>query len=440
MGGLAYCLPGKVPYRRPIAEDAFSRHDGGGVPRDISFDHLMSTPHALKVRVGVRLAAGFALLVALTTALGLYCIRGVDRMHAAGDQVATNWFPAMHALAEYRAALDMMRRAEANYVMLNDSARAALELPRLVAARSQADTAWKAYRQTITDDEERRAAMRVEDADARYRAVQERLLRMPLGGRAASEALRETLLGASREVAHDVYDVLGDVVAYQQRGARLSHAAATRDYEETRYVVIGVVSAAVTVAAVVALLIAISIGHDVRSLREGYESALHEESLRASELERANERLVQTNTQLERETRRREAAEDELERLNRRKDEFIATIAHELRGPLSALINAACAAACQWRCRDDAPTRDADRRSAVATNGSPRRRPDRRRATGHGQSVAPLGRARPREGDRGRGRTAGADDRRTPTVAAPGARIGRLAARSSVTTVGWCRC
>jgi len=300
----------------------------------------MSTPHALKVRVGVRLAAGFALLVALTTALGMYCVRGIDRMHAAGDQVATNWFPAMHALAEYRAALDMMRRAEANYVMLNDSARAAPELKRLVAARSQADTAWKAYRQTITDDEERRVAMRVENADARYRAVQERLLRMPLSGRLASEALRETLLGASREVAHDVYDVLGDVVAYQERGARLSHEAATRDYEETRQVVIGVVSAAVTVATIVALLITSSIRHDVRFLREGYGSALHEESMRASELERANERLVQTNTQLERETRRREAAEDKLERLNRRKDEFIATIAHELRGPLSALINA----------------------------------------------------------------------------------------------------
>ena len=88
---------------------------------------LVSTSHPSKVRVGTRLMAGFALLVALTTALGLYCIRGIDRMHAAGDEVATNWFPAMNALAEYRAALDTMRRAEANYVMLDDSAGAALE-------------------------------------------------------------------------------------------------------------------------------------------------------------------------------------------------------------------------------------------------------------------------------------------------------------------------
>ena len=213
--------------------------------------------------------------------------------------MATNWFPAVHALAEYRAALDMMRRAEANYVMLDDSARAALELPRIAAGGSQADAAWRAYRQTITDDKKLRLAIRVEGTDARYRVVQQRLLGMPLGSRAANRALRETLLGTSRDVAHDLHDVLDDVVTYQQQGVRLARAAATRAHEETRSVVTGVVVAAVTVAALIALLIATSIGRDVESLRTGYESALHEESLRASELQRANERLMHTNTQLD---------------------------------------------------------------------------------------------------------------------------------------------
>ena len=61
--------------------------------------------------------------------------------------------------------------------------------------------------------------------------------------------------------------------------------------------VTGVVVAAVTVAALIALLIATSIGRDVESLRTGYESALHVPL--ASELQRANERLMHTNTQLD---------------------------------------------------------------------------------------------------------------------------------------------
>jgi signal transduction histidine kinase len=300
-----------------------------------------STPLALNVRVAGRLAAGFALLLVLTTVLGLYCIRSADRVHAAGDQVATNWLPAMRALTEYRSAMGTMQRSVANYVMLNDVERISVELPRIAAARLQADVAWKAYLQTIADDEERRGATRVADADARFRAMQDGLLQMPRGGGAADDALRKAFFGASRDAVDDLYNVLGDLVNYQQRGAQLAHSAATRDYATARYVATAVVIAAVTVSAVLGLMIATSIGHDVTSLRSAYESVLRTGSQRASELELANERLVHANAKLEQETLSREAAEDALERLNRRKDEFIATVAHELRGPLSALSNAA---------------------------------------------------------------------------------------------------
>src|SRR5690349_9637025 len=67
-----------------------------GRPAPGRIPHLMAS----SVHVGKRLTAGFAVIVALTTALGLYCLRSADRIHAAGDAVATNWFPAMHALAD----------------------------------------------------------------------------------------------------------------------------------------------------------------------------------------------------------------------------------------------------------------------------------------------------------------------------------------------------
>ena len=296
---------------------------------------------ALNVRVAGRLAAAFALLLILTVALGLYCIRSADRVHAAGDEVATNWLPAMRALTEYRSAVGTMQRSIANYVMLTDESRATVELVRIAAARMQADDAWKSYLRTITGDEERRGAMRVAGADVRFRAMQERLLQIPRGEDSTEDALRETFLGASRDVVEDLYNALSDLVNYQQRGAQLAHSAASHDYEMTRYGATAVVIAAVTISAVLGLMIATSIGHDVTSLRSAYESALGKEALRASESGIANERLTHANAQLEHETRCREAAEDELEHLNRRKDEFIATVAHELRGPLGALSSAA---------------------------------------------------------------------------------------------------
>jgi len=56
-------------------------------------------------------------------------------------------------------------------------------------------------------------------------------------------------------------------------------------------------------------------------------------------MHRARRRLVQKKAQLEEEVQRRQAIEQELVKAARRKDEFLATLAHELRNPLAPIRN-----------------------------------------------------------------------------------------------------
>jgi signal transduction histidine kinase/ActR/RegA family two-component response regulator len=56
-------------------------------------------------------------------------------------------------------------------------------------------------------------------------------------------------------------------------------------------------------------------------------------------LERANEELARSNTALKEEVGRRQSAQARLERASERKDQFLATLAHELRNPLAAIAN-----------------------------------------------------------------------------------------------------
>ena len=59
-----------------------------------------------------------------------------------------------------------------------------------------------------------------------------------------------------------------------------------------------------------------------------------------SEVERTTEALEATNRRLRQETEERRSAEEALRAADRRKDEFLATLAHELRNPLAPMVNA----------------------------------------------------------------------------------------------------
>lgn len=75
-------------------------------------------------------------------------------------------------------------------------------------------------------------------------------------------------------------------------------------------------------------------------LVRAFNEMLSEVQQRTGELERSNQALERSNALLERESSERRHAEDELKRQDRRKDEFIATLAHELRNPLAPMMNA----------------------------------------------------------------------------------------------------
>jgi signal transduction histidine kinase len=76
-----------------------------------------------------------------------------------------------------------------------------------------------------------------------------------------------------------------------------------------------------------------------RAIRYAIQNKQSEEQLEMRVRERTAE-LAETNAALEREIRERQRAEEALRQIDRRKDEFLATLAHELRNPLAPIRNA----------------------------------------------------------------------------------------------------
>ena len=109
---------------------------------------------------------------------------------------------------------------------------------------------------------------------------------------------------------------------------------------------------------------------EVGVLVDAFNDMLAEADRRATALETANADLLH-------EMRERHAAEDALKLADQRKDEFLATLAHELRNPLAPLRNGLqIMRMTNDACRD--LTCPADDGAAVATDGASGRRPARR--------------------------------------------------------------
>jgi len=76
------------------------------------------------LRIGVKLAAGFLVVVLLTALLGAPALVQMSRIHTNADEIATNLLPSVTQTGELRVLLNRMRRAEAGMV----GARSAAEV------------------------------------------------------------------------------------------------------------------------------------------------------------------------------------------------------------------------------------------------------------------------------------------------------------------------
>ncbi len=212
-----------------------------------------------RLNIGPRLGAAFAVVLALTLVVGLGAINRLAQVNAATADIATNWLVATRALGDFRGAVNAMRRAEANHLLAGKPAEYPTEEARIAAAGSKADEAWKRYTDTVTSDDERTLARTIEAALGRYRETQTRLLALSRAGAEQSAEARAWFQGSSREALTAVMEALDRDVAFQGRGADAAYQASQDNYQQTRLLVIGLLSAAVIAGATLAWLITRSI-------------------------------------------------------------------------------------------------------------------------------------------------------------------------------------
>jgi methyl-accepting chemotaxis protein len=216
------------------------------------------------LKIGVRLGLGFAAVLALTLAIGLFSISRLAVINASTADIATNWMVATKALSEYSESINTIRRAEANHLMAKTDKEFTGYETRIQEGKTQATEALKHYIATVNTAEEKALVEAIQSTEQRYYDAQKNLLKVSRASDGVTDELRDAFNGTSRTAFIELLAAIEKDIGYQSTGTDAAYAASQETYSMTRMAVAVAMGIAVAIGLVLAWLITRSITIPVR--------------------------------------------------------------------------------------------------------------------------------------------------------------------------------
>ncbi|MYM82747.1 HAMP domain-containing protein [Duganella sp. FT50W] len=210
-------------------------------------------------KIGTRLTAGFAAVLALTVILGIFSITRLATVNDATKDIATNWLLATRLLGDYRAVIDGIRRAEAQHVMANTDAQFTQWEQRIQESKAKATTAINGYAKTVDTDAERKLLDTIRSCEARYYAAQVDLLKVSRATDGVNDELRALYNGPSLDAFKALNAAIENDVEFQSKEADRVYNISQDTYSRTKILVIVLLAVSVAIGAILIWLITRSI-------------------------------------------------------------------------------------------------------------------------------------------------------------------------------------
>ncbi len=214
------------------------------------------------LRVGVRLGLGFALLLLLMLAMGVFSVNRVGTVQDRVDDLATNWLPSTQQLGTINESLNQMRRAELQLLLGGDAKAVKDETARIDTQWKRLPELLKTYDGLVSSGEERRLFDTLQQQIQRYRDVQNRLVALVAAGeRDQAMVLQRT---ESRAAFRPTTETLNQLVKLNGDGAHEAHEHAMASYRSVLWAIWVMVAVAIGLGAAIGWLLTRSLTHPLR--------------------------------------------------------------------------------------------------------------------------------------------------------------------------------
>jgi len=216
-------------------------------------------------KIASKLFVGFAVVLALNTALGLFCLKKLSLLHGAELDLAMRQIPSLRALTDLRSSANAHRRAQFEYLVARTEAQRQESQTRLRNAFSDIHSAQEKYGLLISDREEQRVFEEIKDDLAEYLLISQEAMNLARASNHKASTRRKSkperleadlLFGPEKNALGKTVSALQSAVALNLQLAETGNRASTELYESSRRMVgVGIV-----LSGVVGLFLALLMG------------------------------------------------------------------------------------------------------------------------------------------------------------------------------------
>jgi methyl-accepting chemotaxis protein len=209
----------------------------------------------------MKLGAGFAAVLLLSTGVGVYSIFQLGRVNNELNEVGANWMPSIRALADVRAGANDVRRQHLRYVLAKTPEAIAEIEGRLTKAMKSTQDAMAVYEPLISSPEEHALYQKFADGWAKYQQSGDDILRFSKAGN--KDRAIELLQNESYEQFGELTKDLNADIDLNQSGGEQACVTGNTLYRTARTWVISLLVAAILLGTVVAWAIARAIAGSI---------------------------------------------------------------------------------------------------------------------------------------------------------------------------------
>jgi len=218
----------------------------------------------LNMKVRTKLILGFALVLALTTFLGVFGLVKLAAVRATTVDMYTNWLASIRLLANMRNDAANMRRQQLHFGLTKDDQDRANTMRAITAAEEAFQKDSKDYEPTITGADEKAIYDKIQEAFKPYAESDLQLAQFYQQGK-MTEAI-DIALNKDKELYEKVSDSVQADIDFNNKGADAANQLSTDIYTSSRTMIIIALACCIAVGLALAIFIARLISRPVQEV------------------------------------------------------------------------------------------------------------------------------------------------------------------------------